>query len=108
MPQQILPKDLAQRLESGEKFLLLDVRQPWEHQTTKIEGSVLVPLGDLPQQHEAIALGPGQKLVTYCHHGVRSFDAAAFLEQMGHGTVYSLAGGIAAWSRDVDPKVPTY
>ena len=108
MPQQITPAELAQRLQAGEKFLLLDVRQPWEHQTTKIDGSVLIPLDQLPAQHEAIQLEPGQKLVTYCHHGMRSFNAAAFLEQTGHGTTWSLAGGIAAWSRDVDPKVPTY
>ena len=108
MPQQIVPQDLAQRIKAGEKFLILDVRQPWEHETSRIEGSVLVPLNELPARHGELKLEAGQKLVTYCHHGVRSFNAAAVLEQLGHATVYSLAGGLAAWSRDVDPKVPAY
>ena len=108
LPQQIVPQDLAKRIQAGEKFLLLDVRQPWEHEATKIPGSVLLPLQELPARHQELKLEPGQQIVTYCHHGVRSFNAAAFLEQLGNTTVYSLAGGIAAWSRDVDPKVPTY
>ena len=66
------------------------------------------PLQELPQRHDELALEEGQQLVAYCHHGVRSYNAAAFLEHVGHGEVYSLAGGIAAWSREVDPKVPTY
>jgi len=108
VPQQITPTELARRQAQGEKFLLLDVRQPWEHQAAALAGSVLVPLQELPQRHQELKLAEGQRLVTYCHHGVRSYNAAAFLEHVGHGEVYSLAGGIAAWSREVDPRVPTY
>ena len=108
MPQQITPTELARRLAQGEKFLLLDVRQPWEHQAAALAGSVLVPLQELPQRHQELQLTEGQRLVTYCHHGVRSYNAAEYLEHVGHGEVLSLAGGIAAWSREVDPQVPTY
>jgi len=108
VPLQITPTELARRLAQGEKFLLLDVRQPWEHEAAAIAGSVLVPLQELAQRHDDLVLQEGQRLVTYCHHGVRSYNAAAFLEHVGHGEVYSLAGGIAAWSREVDPRVPTY
>ena len=108
MPQQITPTELASRQSKGERFLLLDVRQPWENQAAALEGSVLIPLQDLPQRHEELRPEPGQRVVAYCHHGVRSYNAAEFLEHLGHGEVFSLAGGIAAWSREVDSKVPTY
>ena len=108
MPQQITPTELAEMQAQGESFLLLDVRQPWEHEEARLEGSLLVPLPELRRRHHELQLQDGQRLVAYCHHGVRSYDAAAFLEQAGHGEVLSLAGGIAAWSREVDPTVPTY
>jgi adenylyltransferase/sulfurtransferase len=108
VPQQITVRELARRQAAGEQFLLLDVREQWEHDTASLPGSLLLPLGTLPLEHEGLRPAPGQQLVAYCHHGVRSFNAAAFLEQHGHGPVLSLAGGIDAWSREVDPSVPRY
>ncbi len=108
MPSEIKPTDLRARLDAGEKLLLLDVRQPWEHEAAKIAGSVLIPLNDLPARLGELVLEPGQTLVTYCHAGVRSMRAAQFLEQSGFAGVLSLAGGIAAWSAQVNPSVPQY
>jgi rhodanese-related sulfurtransferase len=108
VPTQITPAELHRRRQAGERFLLLDVRQPWEHQLARIEGSVLIPLHELPEVHAELKLAEGERLVTYCHHGVRSYNAAAFLEEAGHGEVLNLAGGIAAWTRSVDPSVPEY
>lgn len=96
-------------LSTGEPVTLVDVRQPWEHETAALPGSVLVPLPELEERWTELEGGPvGRLVVTYCHHGVRSLGAAALLEAKGFDTVASLAGGIDAWSRLVDPKVPRY
>ncbi|GAC1348474.1 MAG: rhodanese-like domain-containing protein [Myxococcales bacterium] len=108
MPRQITPAELSARLQRGEKPYLLDVRQAWEHQLSRIEGSVLVPLPELPARLDDVAPAAGQAVVAYCHHGMRSLSAAALLEQHGLKDVLSLAGGIEAWSTLIDPKVPRY
>ena len=108
MPLEIKPTELHARMGAGEKFLLLDVRQQWEHDTARIADSLLIPMNELPQRLEEIQLAPGQQLVTYCHAGVRSMRSAAFLEASGFSNVLSLAGGIAAWSLQIDPSFPQY
>ena len=105
-PIEISPRDLAREIENGRALRLLDVRQPWEHETASLAQSVLVPLGELPARAAEIAIVPGLPLIVYCHHGVRSLSAAEFLRQLGHADARSLAGGIDAWSREVDPTVP--
>jgi len=102
---QVQPREVKQMLERGEPLLLVDVRQDWEHQTCRIEGAKLVPLGTLPSN---LALfEEAEAVVLYCHHGMRSLDAAAFLQQQGI-KARSLAGGIDRWSVEIDPKVPRY
>lgn len=99
---------LAARLATGEAVVLIDVREPWEHQLAALPGSVLVPLGELAQRAGDVAVPSGALVVTYCHHGVRSLSAARWLAAAGWPHVVSLAGGIDAWSRSVDPLVPRY
>ena len=108
MVYEILPADLASKLNAGEPVYLIDVRQTWEHEIAALANSVLVPLNELPQRTAELAPPPGSLIVTYCHHGVRSLTAAEFLEQMGVPDVHSLAGGIDAWSREIDRKLPRY
>jgi rhodanese-related sulfurtransferase len=108
MPTEITPRELASRLAADAPTYLLDVRQPWEHERVAIAGSVLVPLDRLPERYRDLAPPPGALVVTYCHHGIRSLSAAAFLGMQGWGDVVSLAGGIDAWSQDVDPSLPRY
>src|SRR5262249_19831666 len=108
MVRQITAKDLAKKLANDHPVYLLDVRQPWEHETAALPGSVLVPLTELGRRAEGVRPAEGALLVVYCHHGVRSMSAAAFLEEQGHREVASLAGGIDAWSCEVDPTVPRY
>ena len=108
MVRQIGVRELAQKIEAGEPVYLLDVRQPWEHETAALPGSVLVPLDELTQRGDEIEAEEGTTIVAYCHHGVRSLSAAVLLERMGHADVVSLRGGIDAWSRDVDPTVKRY
>lgn len=86
--------------------LLLDVRQPWEYETCHLTDAVLVPLHTLPG---AVAdLDPARPVVCICHHGVRSMQAAAFLEQQGFVDVANLTGGVDAWAKQVDPGMPQY
>ena len=107
MPLEITPLELASILKKGQAVYLLDVRLPEEHAHVALPQSQLVPLQDLPQRWQEVQ--PGDTLlVVYCHHGVRSWHAACFLEQHGLSGVMSLQGGIDAWSLEVDPSVVRY
>jgi len=86
--------------------LLLDVREPWEYDKARIEGSQLVPMNEIPARFAE--LDPDQEVITICHHGGRSLQVALFLEKNGFAKVHNLAGGVDAWSRSVDPSVPLY
>lgn len=99
--------ELADYLRAADpEPLLLDVREPWEHQTCRIDGTRLVPMRQIPA---AIAtLDPKQETVVICHHGVRSDYVARYLEQAGFSDVVNLEGGMAAWARDVDGDMPSY
>src|SRR5262245_46880329 len=108
MAREISCRDLAAKIAGGEPVHLLDVRQPDEHAFAALPASHLVPLNELPARLAEIPSTEGTTVVVYCHHGVRSLMAANFLLRNGFGQVLSLAGGIDAWSRDVDPKVPRY
>ena len=101
-------EQLSRKLADGEAVVLLDVRQPEEHETAALPGSVLIPLSELFTRSGEIEVPDGARLVVYCHHGVRSRSAAAILEQFGFRDVVSLAGGIDAWSLRIDPRVPRY
>ena len=108
MVQEIHPRDLAAKLAAGEAVYLVDVRQAWEHETAALPGSLLIPLPQLPARAHEIQPPRGALVVVYCHHGIRSLSAAAFLDREGIKRVASLAGGIEAWSVQVDSKVPRY
>lgn len=123
MPGQISVVELARLLAAGEgpagsaaprsprPPLLLDVRQPWENELVALASSLLIPLDELDERWpeiEEARQAPDTLIVAYCHHGVRSLSAAALLEAKGVGPVVSLAGGIDAWSRVVDPALPRY
>ena len=86
--------------------VLLDVREPWEHETCRIEGSVLIPMSEVPQRTGE--LDAEADIVVICHHGGRSMQVALFLSAQGFGKVHNLAGGVDAWARTVDPSMPVY
>jgi rhodanese-related sulfurtransferase len=108
MVRQIRPEDVKAKLDAGEPVYLLDVRQPEEHAHCRLPGSHLIPLGELPYRVGEVEPPAGAAVVVYCHHGVRSLSGAAILQQLGHDKVYSMAGGIDAWSARIDPSVPRY
>lgn len=92
--------------ETPERPLILDVRQPWEHAICQLEGSTLLPMGQVPARLES--LDREQAVVVVCHHGIRSQQVAYFLDQQGFPRVYNLQGGIQAWAREIDPSMATY
>jgi len=92
--------------QAGTAPLLIDVREPHEYQICRIEGSVLIPLGDLPAR--VGELDPTVEVVMQCRSGVRSGKAAAFLREQGFRSVHNLTGGILAWIDQVDPSQPKY
>jgi rhodanese-related sulfurtransferase len=106
--KQIAPAVLAAWLAdpARKKPLLLDVREPWEFQTCHIEGSQLVPMGEIASR--APELDSAKEVVVICHHGGRSMQVAMFLEKQGFSEVTNLAGGVDAWARTVDPGMPVY
>lgn len=85
---------------------LLDVREPWEYEVCRLEGSRLIPLSQLTSRLGE--LDARRTTVVICHHGVRSLRAAAYLEHCGFGDVVNLSGGIDAWARTVDPGMALY
>jgi len=103
---EVAPHEVKESLDRGEKVLFVDVREPWEHQLCRIEGSQLIPLGhiaaNLPTFENA------ESVVVFCHSGRRSLDAAAWLRSQGVPSARSMAGGIDRWSREIDPSVPRY
>ena len=103
---EITPADVQARLEQGEKLVLIDVREPWEYALCRIEGAKHVPLGTLAASLET--LPDVDEVICYCHHGMRSLDAAAWLRFQGIERAKSLAGGIERWSIEIDPKIPRY
>ena len=103
---EITPADVKARLDRGEKLHLVDVREPWEYDLCRIEGAKLVPLGSLAASLQT--LPDVDEVICYCHHGMRSLDAATWLLFQGIERAKSLAGGIERWSLDVDPNVPRY
>jgi rhodanese-related sulfurtransferase len=105
---EITPSDLASKLSTGKPadLILLDVREPWEHATAKIDGSLLMPMGQVAARVQE--LDPDAHVVTICHAGMRSLNVAIRLRNEGLENVQSLRGGIDAWSREIDPKVPRY
>jgi adenylyltransferase/sulfurtransferase len=98
--------DLKARLDRGEACVLLDVREPQEHQIARLPGSVFIPLGELVARQGE--LDPDAEIVVYCHHGVRSASATAYLRSAGFPRARNLVGGIDSWSLKIDPTMARY
>jgi len=103
---EITPLELKAKIDRGDEFVLVDVREPEEFAICRIPGSTLVPLRTVPERvHE---LSSADEIVVHCRSGVRSGQAVDFLKQAGFRKVKNLVGGILRWSDDVDPTVPKY
>jgi len=105
--RRFYPTDLKQYLaETDTPPLLLDVREPWEYDKCRIEGSQLIPMRQVPTALEE--LEPDQPTVVICHHGIRSRQVCFYLEQAGFSNVINLEGGVEAWAQDIDSDMPRY
>lgn len=104
--KEIAPLELKRLMDGKESITLLDVREPFEHELCRIEGSKLIPLREL--RNRAGELEKGADIVVYCHVGARSATATELLSSLGFAKVRNLKGGIRAWSEDVDRSVPMY
>jgi rhodanese-related sulfurtransferase len=103
---EISPNEAADLIRLNQARLI-DVRELWEFEAAHIEGSVLMPMGDVPARaHQE--LDPDERLVVLCHHGQRSLNVTAWLRNQGFENVQSLRGGIDAWSAEIDPLVARY
>jgi len=107
MDYEITAEELKGKLDAGASLTVLDVREPWEFETAKISGAKLMPMGEVPSRaHQE--LDPDDHIVVVCHRGVRSMNVTVWLRQQGFEKTQSMRGGIDAWSRRVDQKVPVY
>lgn len=100
------PTEVKAKLDRGDDFTFIDVREPHEYQIARIPGARLIPLGELPRH--LTELDPGRELVAHCKSGARSQKAVDLLKQSGFKNVRNMTGGITAWSDKVDPAVPKY
>jgi adenylyltransferase/sulfurtransferase len=102
---QMQVKELKRRLDAGDDLFVLDVREPYEYQIANI-GGTLIPQNDVPRRLGEI--DRNREIVVQCRSGARSQRIAEFLAQQGYKNVSNLAGGILAWSDEIDPKVQKY
>jgi len=104
--QNVTPEQLKQWLAEGAEPVLIDVRDPWEFETCRIEGSINIPMSDIVTNLDRI--NRQSEKVIICHHGMRSQHVAHYLESIGYASVTNLVGGIDLWARSVDPDMPQY
>ncbi|PYP36920.1 MAG: molybdenum cofactor biosynthesis protein MoeB [Gemmatimonadetes bacterium] len=103
---EISAQELHDEWQRNPDLLVIDVREPHEHEIAHIDGAVLIPLGELPDRLGE--LDGHREIVTHCHHGARSLKALDILKAAGFSKVRSLRGGIDAWAVNVDPSLPRY
>jgi rhodanese-related sulfurtransferase len=103
---EMTPREVKELLARDNKVLFVDVREQWEYEAAHIEGSVLIPLREIPGNLQRIE--NAEEVVIFCHHGMRSLDAAAWLRSQGVEDARSMAGGIDRWSVEIDPTIPRY
>ena len=99
-PLEIAPEEVHASIQRGDAVCLVDVRQPWEYESHRIAGAMLLPLGELPAR--ASELDPAATIVCICEHGVRSRHAANFLAAQGYSHVSTMTGGMANYSGPVE------
>src|SRR5205085_8995801 len=102
----ITVQDLKRKIDAREKFVLIDVREPFEYDICRIPGSKLLPLGELPSRMSE--LDSADEIVLQCKGGTRSARALKLLQEAGFAKLANLEGGIPAWSEQVDSSVPKY
>ena len=103
---EISPHELKRKMDAGEQFELIDVREPFEYEIARIDGSKLIPLGEITERINE--LERERPIILHCHSGKRSAEAVQLLQTRGFTKIYNLEGGIDAWSDQIDSSVPKY
>jgi adenylyltransferase/sulfurtransferase len=106
MVREVSPTEFVRGAAAGDRTLLLDVREAWELKIASLPGAVHIPMGEIAGRLSD--LDRERDIVVLCRSGVRSLSVARFLASRGYRSVANLAGGILAWSRDVDSTLATY
>jgi|SRR5579863_1977694 len=107
LPLEITPKDVKRRIDSGKGLRLVDVREQFEFEHSRIEGAELIPTRSIPKALPLFEEEQGP-IVVFCHHGQRSMQVVSWLREQGVENCQSMAGGIDRWSIEIDPSVPRY
>jgi rhodanese-related sulfurtransferase len=108
LPLEVSVPDAAGLLRGPAPPLLLDCRTPDEHQTARIAGAVLIPMQEITDRVGELAGRETERIIVHCHHGMRSLRVATWLRSRGFAAAQSMAGGIDAWSDEIDSAVPKY
>ena len=106
MVKEVSVQELKLMIDNGEDFQLIDVREPYEADIAAI-GGMLIPMGEVPTKVDMFARD--KKVIVHCRSGARSGNVVQYLQDTeGMDNLYNLAGGILAWSREIDPSIPQY
>jgi adenylyltransferase/sulfurtransferase len=108
LPLELTTRDVQALRAEGRPLLLLDCREPEEHAVAAIAGSVLIPMGELPERVGELAGREAERIVVYCHLGGRSLRVAHWLRGQGFENAQSMAGGIDEWAAEIEPGMPRY
>ena len=106
MVTELSVEELKARLDAGEKPLVIDVREPWEREISKLEIAQAMPMASVPQRINE--LDPTMPIIVMCRSGGRSLQVAQLLESHGFRSVSNLTGGILAWGERIDPSLRPY
>jgi len=109
LPYEVTVLETKRMMDAGERVVLIDVREPMEHEIARIEGAHLIPMNNVPGRLTAIeAIADEARIIVYCHHGMRSLSVVNWLREQGVEACQSMAGGIESWSLEIDRSVPRY
>ena len=101
-------KTVKAKLDAGEDFVFIDCREQNEYDLVKIEGTILIPMGEIPERISELQQHKDSEVIVHCHHGGRSLSVANWLKSQGFQSALSMAGGIDVWAQQIAPSLPRY
>lgn len=108
LPLEINVQQAKELLASSSEIMLLDCREQPEFDYAKIEQARLIPMSEIQARKDELEAFRDQHVIVHCHHGGRSLQVTQWMRQLGFSRVQNMAGGIDAWSLNIDPSIPRY